>query len=92
MQINIYDTDKEVDNRMKAFGGKDRSGLKPEIVESLIRILDEHNELVRVFRTARDKLNEGITEFKIQLSMLLGIESTSFLLRELSEQLCFSLM
>ena len=72
MQLYIFDTDKEVDNRMRPFGGKERSGLKAEIVESLIRILDEHNELVQVFRTARDRINEGVTEFKIQLYNVVG--------------------
>ncbi|PWA91805.1 Retrotransposon-like protein [Artemisia annua] len=49
------------------------SGLRPEIVESLIRILDEHNELVQVFRTARDKVNDGTAEeFKIQLYNVVG--------------------
>ncbi|PWA63366.1 replication protein A 70 kDa DNA-binding subunit [Artemisia annua] len=34
----------------------------------LIKTLDEHNELVQVFRTARDRCNEGnLPEFKIQL-------------------------
>ncbi|PWA84212.1 helitron helicase-like domain-containing protein [Artemisia annua] len=37
-------------------------------LHDLIQILDEHNELVQVFRTARDKLNEeNVPEFKIQL-------------------------
>ncbi|PWA93934.1 nucleic acid-binding, OB-fold protein [Artemisia annua] len=50
------------------FGGIEKSNLKPEIVQSLIQILDEHNELVQVFRTARDKCEEGnVPEFKIQL-------------------------
>ncbi|PWA63304.1 Retrotransposon-like protein [Artemisia annua] len=49
------------------------SGLRPEIVESLIRVLDEHNELVQVFKTARDKVNDGIAEeFKIQLYNVVG--------------------
>ncbi|PWA81753.1 hypothetical protein CTI12_AA183800 [Artemisia annua] len=35
---------------------------------SLIQTLDENNELVQVFRTARDKCNEGnVPEFKVQL-------------------------
>ena len=73
MQLYIYDTENEVANRMRRFGGEDRSGLKPEIVQQLIQILDEHNELVQVFRTAREKINEGpITEFKIQLYNVVG--------------------
>ncbi|PWA64001.1 hypothetical protein CTI12_AA294800 [Artemisia annua] len=73
MQLYIYDTHNEVANRLKPFGGKDRSNLKPEIVQSLIQILDEQNELVQVFRTAREKFNEAnATEFKIQLYNVVG--------------------
>lgn len=68
MQLYVYDTQNEVKNRMEPFGGKEKSNLKVEIVEGLIQILDQHNELVQVFRTARDKCNEGnVPEFKIQL-------------------------
>ncbi|PWA42274.1 DNA helicase Pif1-like protein [Artemisia annua] len=53
---------------MEPFGGMQGSGLKTEIVQGLIHILDEQNELVQVFITARDKLNEeNFPEFKIQL-------------------------
>nr|GFA44052.1 DNA helicase [Tanacetum cinerariifolium] len=42
--------------------------LNPEIVEGLIHVLDEHNGLVRLFRTARDRRRAGeITSFKIRL-------------------------
>ncbi|PWA91741.1 hypothetical protein CTI12_AA087640 [Artemisia annua] len=39
-----------------------------EIVEGLIEFLDTHNELVQVFRTARDKCAENdVPEFKVRL-------------------------
>ncbi|PWA40007.1 hypothetical protein CTI12_AA566700 [Artemisia annua] len=42
-------------------------------VRNLIQILDEHNELVQVFKTARDKFNEAnVPEFKIQLYNVVG--------------------
>ncbi|PWA53276.1 helitron helicase-like domain-containing protein [Artemisia annua] len=73
MQIYMFDTDNEVAHRMEPFGGKDSSGLKPEIVQHLIQILDANNELVQVFRTARDRINEGnIGDFKIQLYNVVG--------------------
>ncbi|PWA86411.1 helitron helicase-like domain-containing protein [Artemisia annua] len=73
MQIYMLDTDNEVAHRMEPFGGKDSSGLKPEIVQHLIQILDANNELVQVFRTARDRINEGnIGDFKIQLYNVVG--------------------
>ncbi|GJY30176.1 DNA helicase [Tanacetum coccineum] len=53
---------------MHHFGGIDNSQLKPGIVEGLIHFLDAHNELVQLFRIARDKCRElYIPEFKIRL-------------------------
>ncbi|PWA50520.1 DNA helicase [Artemisia annua] len=36
MQLYIYDTQNEVANRMKPFGGKDRSNLKPEMLYNVV--------------------------------------------------------
>ncbi|PWA39879.1 hypothetical protein CTI12_AA568530 [Artemisia annua] len=50
--------------------GGDSNGpdLDPEIVQGLIHFLDTHNELVQIFRTARDKCAEhDIPEFKVRL-------------------------
>ncbi|GKD97434.1 hypothetical protein Tco_1381331, partial [Tanacetum coccineum] len=53
---------------MHHFGGIDNSQLEPGIVEGLIHFLDAHNELVQLFRTARDKCRElDIPEFKMWL-------------------------
>ncbi|PWA45329.1 helitron helicase-like domain-containing protein [Artemisia annua] len=72
-KLYIYDTENEVANKMKPFGGKDGSHLQAEIVQSLIQILDDNNELVRTFRTAREKCNEAnVTEFMIQLYNVVG--------------------
>ncbi|PWA47152.1 hypothetical protein CTI12_AA385830 [Artemisia annua] len=50
-----------------------KSNLNPAIVQSLMQILDEHNELVQVFRTARDKCRDSdMPEFKIQLYNVVG--------------------
>ncbi|PWA46451.1 replication protein A 70 kDa DNA-binding subunit [Artemisia annua] len=58
---------------MEPFTHDGETTLKPEIVEQLIQLLDEHNELVQLFRTARDKHNEGtVPEFKIQLYNVVG--------------------
>ncbi|GKF12943.1 DNA helicase [Tanacetum coccineum] len=46
------------------FGGIDDSNLDSKIVEGLIHFLDVHDELVQLFRTARDKCREI---FKIRL-------------------------
>ncbi|GJU98400.1 DNA helicase [Tanacetum coccineum] len=68
LQLYIYDTENEVENRMRHFGGIDDSHLDAQIVEGLIHFLDAYNELVQLFRTARDKCREiDILEFKIRL-------------------------
>ncbi|GKC46117.1 putative DNA helicase [Tanacetum coccineum] len=42
--------------------------LKPEIIKTLIEVLDEFNELVKVFRTAKDMcVDKEFPEFKIRL-------------------------
>ncbi|GJQ94857.1 hypothetical protein Tco_0005996 [Tanacetum coccineum] len=64
LQLYIYDTKHEVENRMWHFGGIDDSNLDSKIVEGLIHFLDVHDELVQLFRTARDKCREI---FKIRL-------------------------
>nr|GEX42819.1 helitron helicase-like domain-containing protein [Tanacetum cinerariifolium] len=73
LQLYIYDTENEVSNRMRHFGGEGSGGLDQNIVRSLIGFLDEHNELVRVFRTARDKCaGQFVPDFKIRLYSVAG--------------------
>nr|GEX47919.1 helitron helicase-like domain-containing protein [Tanacetum cinerariifolium] len=68
LQLYIYDTNNEVQNRMAHFGSEEQSGLKKEIVEGLIEFLDNHNSLVQLFRTARNKRADvNIPEFKLRL-------------------------
>ncbi|GKD54917.1 hypothetical protein Tco_1288304 [Tanacetum coccineum] len=53
--------------------GTESSGLSPYTVEGLMHLLDECNELVRLFRTARDKYNDHlIPDFKIRLYSIVG--------------------
>nr|GEW58662.1 helitron helicase-like domain-containing protein [Tanacetum cinerariifolium] len=68
LQLYIYDMDKEVENKMAHFEGLNNSSLEPEIIQGLIHFLDAYNELVHLFRTAKDKCREiDIQEFKIRL-------------------------
>ncbi|PWA92861.1 K-box region and MADS-box transcription factor family protein [Artemisia annua] len=68
LQLYIYDTNREVDNRLNHFRDGGNTNLRRDIVEGLIHMLDEHNALVQLFRTARDKLQEAdVPEFKIDL-------------------------
>ncbi|GKE55634.1 hypothetical protein Tco_1494819 [Tanacetum coccineum] len=68
LQLYIYDTQDEVANRMRNFIGHDEDTLNPEIVEGLIHVLDEHNSLVRLFRTVQNRCSASeIPGFKIRL-------------------------
>lgn len=68
LQMYIYDTENEIENRLRHFRKDKREDLNPEIVQQLICLLNEHNDLVRLFRTARDIcLNEEAPEFYIRL-------------------------
>ncbi|GJR58286.1 DNA helicase [Tanacetum coccineum] len=68
LQLYIYDTDNEVKNKMRHFCGIHNNDLDPQMVEGLIHFLDAYNELVQLFRTARDKCRElDIPEFNIRL-------------------------
>nr|GEW61263.1 DNA helicase [Tanacetum cinerariifolium] len=52
----------------------DEITLNPEIAKGLIHVLDEHNGLVRLFRTAHDRCNTGdIPSFKIRLYNMGGV-------------------
>ncbi|GKE16646.1 hypothetical protein Tco_1424223, partial [Tanacetum coccineum] len=65
----------EVANRMRHFRGDDSSSLDLETVRVLIGFLDEHNELVRLFRTSKDKFRDGnIPSFKIRLYSIVGAQ------------------
>ncbi|GKD84180.1 hypothetical protein Tco_1351019 [Tanacetum coccineum] len=52
----------------------EEGGLNPEIVQGLVHVLDEHNGLVRLFRTARDRCRAGdVPGFKIRLYNMGGV-------------------
>nr|GEZ25342.1 helitron helicase-like domain-containing protein [Tanacetum cinerariifolium] len=54
--------------QMQNFRGQDEDTLNLEIIEGLIHVLYEHNGLVRLFRTPRDRCSAGeIPGFKIRL-------------------------
>ncbi|GJZ12121.1 hypothetical protein Tco_0546880 [Tanacetum coccineum] len=72
LQLYIYDTDNEVDNRLTHFGG-DNNVLRRDIVEGLIDLLDSHNVLVQLFRTACEKLQDThVPNFKVRLYNVIG--------------------
>nr|GEY86285.1 DNA helicase [Tanacetum cinerariifolium] len=72
LQLYVYDTDNKVDNHMFHFGGSN-SDLRRDIVEGLIELLDNHNALVQLFRTAPKKLLDlEVPPFKVRLFNVVG--------------------
>ncbi|GKE49610.1 hypothetical protein Tco_1480868 [Tanacetum coccineum] len=79
LQLYIYDTQNEMANRMRHFPEGDSSQLDPEIVSSLIWVLDAHNELGCLFRTTRDIiLANAIPKFRIRLFNVVGVREYDF--------------
>ncbi|XP_054782009.1 uncharacterized protein LOC129289243 [Prosopis cineraria] len=68
-QLYIHDTSNETTNRIAAVSGQDtKKSLRPSIVQQLQKILDNHNELVKTYRLARDFMgNHQGQEVKIRL-------------------------
>jgi len=57
IQLYVYDTSHEVQNRIASLGHHDARGsdLDPAIVQSLAAMLDQHNSFAQQFRMARDR-------------------------------------
>ncbi|KAK1378676.1 hypothetical protein POM88_025420 [Heracleum sosnowskyi] len=65
-QLYVYDTKNEVDNCMRAINLHDTNVIDPDILENLLKMLDETNELVKCFRMARDRFDqEDIVDLRI---------------------------
>nr|XP_017228109.1 PREDICTED: uncharacterized protein LOC108203621 [Daucus carota subsp. sativus] len=66
-QLYIYDTDNETENRIGAVGSS-ADDVDPVIVQSLTRMLNENNKLVKYFLTAQRRFRDnGQDEFKLIL-------------------------
>lgn len=70
-QLYIYDCENEIQNRLNIFENEsdNADAPDPEIVSALTRMFDTHNELVKNFRYARERLCEHGDE-KITLRLL----------------------
>ncbi|CAN1274844.1 ATP-dependent DNA helicase PIF1 [Linum perenne] len=68
-QLYIHDTENEVSHRMNSFTATtNHNRIRETIVEELGHMLDEHNNLVKAFRYARNRLNAGdVTSVKLRL-------------------------
>nr|GEV93006.1 DNA helicase [Tanacetum cinerariifolium] len=61
-------------SQKKYFSRVDESAINPEIMQGLIHVLDKHNGLVMLFRTARDRcISSEIPAFKIRLYNMSGV-------------------
>lgn len=58
-QLYIYDTENEIANRLRWVNVADGDKVDIEIVEGLSQMLNETNELVKEFRSARDRFEAG---------------------------------
>jgi hypothetical protein len=60
VQLYIYDTANEVNNRLKCLSGDDApdGSLEPSIVHQLMNLLDWYNPFVKKFRTASERLQD----------------------------------
>ncbi|WVZ88903.1 hypothetical protein U9M48_035370, partial [Paspalum notatum var. saurae] len=70
IQLYIYDTAHEIQNRLTAVGSSDRpyDALAPENVEALAQMLDLHNPFAKKFRLARDRLaDHGDENFVVRI-------------------------
>lgn len=58
-QLYIFDTENEIRNRLAITSHEDGTFQSNEaIVASLLAMLDSHNPIVQIFRTARDRLSD----------------------------------
>jgi hypothetical protein len=70
IQLYVYDTANEIQNRIASLAHDDsrEPDLDPNIIQSLASMLDQHNQFAQLFRMARDKLADGNSEeFVIQI-------------------------
>ena len=70
IQLYVYDTSHEVQNRIASLGHHDARGsdLDPAIVQSLAAMLDQHNSFAQQFQMARDRLaDDEIEDFVIRI-------------------------
>ncbi|XP_017217515.2 uncharacterized protein LOC108195093 [Daucus carota subsp. sativus] len=69
-QLYIYDTENEVDNRMKWVKVDNGEPVDKGVVSGLLEMLDSTNELVPFFRMARDRFKEdAVQDLKIVMKV-----------------------
>ncbi|XP_063942349.1 uncharacterized protein LOC108207194 [Daucus carota subsp. sativus] len=69
-QLYIYNTENEVQNMLLWVDVSNGQTVDTEIVEGLLRMLDETNELVKYFRMARDRfVEQPVQDLKIMMKV-----------------------
>ncbi|XP_074378006.1 uncharacterized protein LOC141719526 [Apium graveolens] len=69
-QLYVYETENEVQNRLKWFKVDDDQGVNVDVVEGLMQMLDSTNQLVKKFRKARDRFrNNHVQDLTIRLKV-----------------------
>ncbi|XP_074364102.1 uncharacterized protein LOC141704837 [Apium graveolens] len=65
-QLYIYDTQNEIENRLKVIGQVNGNSIDRDVLQGILNMLDEVNPLVSKFRMARDRFEEDkIVDLKI---------------------------
>ncbi|XP_074265893.1 uncharacterized protein LOC141588345 [Silene latifolia] len=68
MQLYFHDTDNELTNRVTSLNGEGKNSLQPEIVEGLSQMMYEHNEIAKVCKMARERMeNEDLEHVQLRL-------------------------
>jgi hypothetical protein len=64
LQLYVYDTSLEVNNRIRSLSSDDApdSPIQPQIVHELLQMLDTHNPFAKKFRIAKERLTEHADE------------------------------
>ncbi|KAF8083396.1 hypothetical protein N665_0776s0021 [Sinapis alba] len=69
LQLYIFDTDNELENRKRAFTrGSSSLEIPDSVIVLLIEMMDRHNHIAKTFRNARDRFKStGSIEYSITL-------------------------
>ncbi|XP_074289041.1 uncharacterized protein LOC141614183 [Silene latifolia] len=68
MQLYFHDTEQEHPNRVNSLNGEGKNSLQPDIVESLSQMVYDHNEIAKVCKMARERM-ENLNLEPVQLRL-----------------------
>ncbi|XP_074266147.1 uncharacterized protein LOC141588614 [Silene latifolia] len=86
MQLYFHDTDNELNNRVTSLNGEGKNSLQPEIVEGLSQMIYEHNEIAKVCKMARERMeNEDLEHVQLRLRAARSKDDKQFNLPTVNE-------